>query len=173
MSAFQPHASLVGDPDHVKALPATAVLSPLGGIRRASVRSQLPRLARWGSFLSTATIRALKPPNGAPISRPPCPRPKLRDLILDGYEISIHCRAYPCMNRARSSIIHRSGLRNGLCAGLLWPFAQALLASEQAAVVNHPHALRLGPRRCPPARRGLFMPQQASRSPVFEHLLCR
>ena len=23
----------------------------------------------------------------------------IRDLILDGYEISIHCRAYPCSNR--------------------------------------------------------------------------
>jgi hypothetical protein len=28
----------------------------------------------------------------------------LRDLILDGYEISIHCRAYPCANRAARSI---------------------------------------------------------------------
>jgi len=25
----------------------------------------------------------------------------LRDLILDGYEISIHCRAYPSRSQAR------------------------------------------------------------------------
>jgi hypothetical protein len=28
----------------------------------------------------------------------------LRDLILDGYEISIHCRAYPCGNRAKADL---------------------------------------------------------------------
>ena len=44
--------------------------------------------------------RTLEAPTGAPII-PAMPSTSIRvdtirDLILDGYEISIHCRAYPC-----------------------------------------------------------------------------
>lgn len=28
----------------------------------------------------------------------------IRDLILDGYEITIHCRAYPCRNRVKADL---------------------------------------------------------------------
>jgi hypothetical protein len=28
----------------------------------------------------------------------------IRDLILNGYEISIHCRAYPCSNRVKADL---------------------------------------------------------------------
>jgi hypothetical protein len=28
----------------------------------------------------------------------------IRDLILGGYTISIHCRAYPCVNRAKADL---------------------------------------------------------------------
>jgi hypothetical protein len=28
----------------------------------------------------------------------------IRDLILDGYEISIHCPAYPCTNRVKADL---------------------------------------------------------------------
>ena len=33
------------------------------------------------------------------------PTDTIRDLILDGYEITISCKAYPCMNRTKADLV--------------------------------------------------------------------
>jgi hypothetical protein len=49
----------------------------------------------------------------------------IRDLILDGYEISIHCRAaYPCMNRTKvdlAAVARKHGL-DWEWFGKRWPY---------------------------------------------------
>jgi hypothetical protein len=84
-----------------------------------------PRRAHWGSFLSAATLAALEPPTGAPISLAAVPSTDtLRDLILGGYEISIHCRAYPCTKRVKAdpaAFARKHGLDYGWF-GRRWPY---------------------------------------------------
>jgi hypothetical protein len=48
----------------------------------------------------------------------------IRDLILDGYEISIHCRAYPCTNRVKAdltAVARKHGL-DWEWFGQYWPY---------------------------------------------------
>src|SRR6516225_2114284 len=48
----------------------------------------------------------------------------VRDLILDGYEISIHCRAYPCTNRTKADLV-AVARKHGLdwrWFGKRWPY---------------------------------------------------
>jgi hypothetical protein len=48
----------------------------------------------------------------------------IRDLILDGYQISIHCRAYPCTNRVKADlaeVARRRGLDREWF-GQRWPY---------------------------------------------------
>jgi hypothetical protein len=48
----------------------------------------------------------------------------IRDLILDGYEISIHCRAYRCTNRVKTDLAEVAR-RHGLdweSFGKRWPY---------------------------------------------------
>jgi hypothetical protein len=48
----------------------------------------------------------------------------IRDLILDGYEISIHCRAYSCTNRVKADlalVARRRGL-DWQWFGKRWPY---------------------------------------------------
>jgi hypothetical protein len=55
------------------------------------------------------------------------PTDTIRDLILDGYEISIHCRAYPCTNRAKvdlAAVARKHGL-DWEWFGRSWPYGIA------------------------------------------------
>lgn len=48
----------------------------------------------------------------------------IRDLILDGYEITIHCKAYPCTNRTKADLVEVAR-RHGLdyrWFGKRWPY---------------------------------------------------
>jgi hypothetical protein len=48
----------------------------------------------------------------------------IRDLILDGYEVTLHCRAYPCTNRVKADLTEVAR-RRGLdyrWFGNRWPY---------------------------------------------------
>jgi hypothetical protein len=48
----------------------------------------------------------------------------IRELMLDGYTVSIHCNAYPCTNRAKADLAAVARL-NGLgwrWVGQRWPY---------------------------------------------------
>jgi hypothetical protein len=48
----------------------------------------------------------------------------IRDLILDGYEMSIHCRAYPCSNRVKADLaaVERKHGLDWQWFGKRWPY---------------------------------------------------
>jgi hypothetical protein len=60
----------------------------------------------------------------------------IRDLILDGYEVTIHCNAYPCMNRVKADLV-AIARRHGLgwrWFGRRWPYRCARCGSHDVGI---------------------------------------